>query len=214
MTVHDISIALAPSTPPWPGDTPFGCGWTSRIADGASVNLSAMTSSPHVGTHADAPLHVRDEWPSADAMPLDPFAGLAAVCTVHASERTVESGAIELDALPTLPAGRVQRLLVRTGRSVVEGIFPEGWHVLSPRAIERLLDRGLRLLGVDAPSVDARESTSLPVHHLLFAREAYVLENLDLRGVSDGIYDLVAYPVKIAGLDAAPVRAVLRTISS
>ncbi len=214
MTVRDISIALATSTPPWPGDTPFGCGWTSRIGEGASVNLSAMTSSPHVGTHADAPLHVHDDWPSADAMPLEPFAGRASVCTVHATAGARSVEALELDAFPTLPAGRVERLLVRTGHSVADGAFPDAWPALSEEAIEMLLDRGLRLLGVDAPSVDPRASTALRVHRLLFAREAYVLENLDLRGVSDGIYDLVAYPVKIAGLDAAPVRAVLRSVSS
>ena len=70
MTVRDISVPLSPATPPWPGDTPFSCGWTWSIAAGASVNVSAITTSPHVGTHADAPLHVHDAWPSAAAGPI------------------------------------------------------------------------------------------------------------------------------------------------
>ena len=58
--ILDISVLVRPGTPEWPGDVPFSCGWSSRLADGASVNLSHIAGSPHVGTHADAPLHVRD----------------------------------------------------------------------------------------------------------------------------------------------------------
>ena len=73
-----------------------------------------------------------------------------------------------------------------------------------------LVARGLRLLGVDAPSVDARDSKTLEVHHALFEGGAYVLENLDLRDVEDGEHELIAFPLKLLALDAAPVRAVLR----
>jgi arylformamidase len=76
--------------------------------------------------------------------------------------------------------------------------------------VKTLLGRGLRLLGVDAPSVDPRESKSLPVHHMLFSGNAYILENLDLRRVPPGPYELIALPLKLMALDAAPVRAVLR----
>jgi arylformamidase len=85
--------------------------------------------------------------------------------------------------------------------------------VLSVAAIEALIARGLKLLGVDAPSVDERESKTLPAHRALFAGGAYILENLDLRGAADGMYELLALPVKLAGLDAAPVRAALRPLS-
>jgi arylformamidase len=83
--------------------------------------------------------------------------------------------------------------------------------VLDRSVATRLTERGLRLLGVDAPSVDARHSTQLEVHHALFGGGAYVLENLDLRGVHTGHYELIALPQRLAGLDAAPVRAVLRS---
>jgi len=193
---RDISIALRPGAPEWPGDTPYSCRWTQQLARGDTVNLSAMTTSPHVGTHADAPLHVHAGWPTSDDLPLEVFAGPATVCSFE-----------RVDALPRTP---LERLLLRTGSSTADGAFPAEWPALSVRQVESLLERGLRLLGVDAPSVDTRHSTTLEVHHALFAGGAYNLENLDLRDVPDGAYDLVALPLKILGLDAAPVRAVLR----
>jgi arylformamidase len=203
----DISIALHPSTPEWPGDTPFSCGWSWAMAKGASVNVSSITTSPHVGTHADAPLHVRDGWPGAHELPLDAFHGAATVVDVSEASGTLDLAALERrGALPT-----VERLLLRTGRTIAEGSFPGEWPVLDESCVRALLGRGLRLLGVDAPSVDERESKALPVHHMLFAGNACVLENLDLRRVSAGPYELIAFPVKLMGLDAAPVRAVLRS---
>ena len=198
MTTHDwrdISIALRPGAPEWPGDTPYSCHWTQQVGRGDTVNLSAVATSPHVGTHADAPLHVHDGWPASDSLPLDVFAGPATVCS--------------FDRVDALPRARIERLLLRTGSTTATGTFPAEWPALSVRQVESLLARGLRLLGVDAPSVDPRHSTTLPVHHALFAAGAYNLENLDLREVPDGTYDLIALPLKIEGLDAAPVRAIL-----
>jgi arylformamidase len=204
--IRDISVAVRPGTPEWPGDTPFQCGWTARVADGSSVNLSSVTSSPHVGTHADAPLHVRDGWPDTASLPLTAFLG--ATLVVDVSE--APSGVLALSAADRRLEG-IQRLLLRTGRSIAAGTFPPDWPVLSERTAAELAERGLLLLGVDAPSVDERESKSLPVHHALFARGACVLENLDLSEVPEGRYELVALPQRLVGLDAAPVRAVLLT---
>lgn len=207
--LRDISIAMGSGTPEWPGDTPFSCGWTWRMADGASVNVSAITTSPHVGTHADAPLHVRDGWPASDALPLDAFIGRAVVCSVSADVDWVA-----LEHLRSLPQdGPIERLLLHTGCTIADGAFPAAWPCLAPETVRALVDRGLRLLGVDAPSVDPRESKSLDVHHLLFESGANILENLDLRDVPDGEYELVALPIKVEGVDAAPVRAALRTVA-
>lgn len=206
--LRDISITLAPATPEWPGDTRFSCGWTMRLAEGASVNLSSFTTSPHVGTHADAPLHVRDGAAGAHEMPLAPFTGPARVLSVAGGARRLEAG-----DLAVLGGARVERLLLRTGCSIAGGTFPAAWPVLSVATVRDLLARGLRLLGVDAPSVDERESKTLDVHHAVFDGGAYLLENLDLRDVPDGTYDLLALPVKLSGLDAAPVRAALRPLS-
>lgn len=203
-----MSVAVAPGTPEWPGDTPFSCGWTWAIARGASVNVSAFTTSPHVGTHADAPLHVRDGWPAADALPLAAFVGPARVVDLRGA-----AGPVDLDAL----AGRgwargVERLLLRTGRSIASGAFPAAWPALTADCAAQLAGSGLRLLGVDCPSVDERESKTLAVHHALFGGGAYVLENLDLGAAPPGDYELLAPPMKLVGLDAAPVRALLRRL--
>jgi len=203
--IHDVSVVVQPGTPEWPGDAPFTCGWTCRLAEGASVNLSHIAGSPHVGTHADAPLHVRDGAAGSDALPLDAFLGDAVVIDVS----DAPTGVFALD--PDDPAlSGCTRLLLRTGRCVADGAFPRDWPVLSPQTAAALVRRGLRLLGVDAPSVDERESKSLDVHHALFDGGGWILENLDLRGVKAGRYELVALPQRLAGLDAAPVRALLR----
>jgi arylformamidase len=118
---------------------------------------------------------------------------------------------IELADLPAIASrGRVERVLIRTDCSVAAGRFPDRWPVMSVAAIRALLERGLVLLGVDTPSVDARHSKTLDVHHVLFAGGAFNIESLDLREIEDGEYELVAYPIRLHGLDAAPLRAVLR----
>jgi arylformamidase len=203
--LHDISVAVHAFTPEWPGDAPFTCGWTARIDSGASINLSSVSGSPHVGTHADAPLHVRDGWPASDELPLEVFLGEALVLDVSDSA----PGPITLAADDPRLVG-VRRILLRTGRSIAGGEFPSAWPVVSSATASALVAGGLRLLGVDAPSVDERESKSLAVHHALFGGGAFVLENLDLRAIPEGRYELVALPQRLVGLDAAPVRAILR----
>ena len=209
MTVYDISMLVGESTPEWPGDTPFSCGWTARLSEGQSVNLSAISMSPHVGTHADAPLHVRDGQPASDALPIDVFLGATLVVGVEGPPRDLNAHEI----LPRLPAGTT-RVLLRTGASIVGGSFPADWPALTVQAAHALVATGVVLLGVDAPSVDRRESRTLGVHHALFGGGAWVLENLDLTGVPDGAYELIAPPLRVAGLDAAPVRALLRPLSA
>jgi arylformamidase len=206
--LRDITVVVRPGTPEWPGDAPYSCRWTARIADGASVNLSATAGSPHVGTHADAPLHVADGAPASHALPLAPFLGRAVVVSVDSTPADLALAQIETRA----KRRRIERLLLKTGRCVADGEFPEDWPALTEECALALVGRGLKLFGVDAPSVDRRHSTQLLVHHALFGRGAYVLENLDLRAVSDGEYELIALPMLLEGLDAAPVRAALKPV--
>ena len=170
------------------------------------MNVSSITTSPHVGTHADAPLHVRDGWPGTHELSLDAFFGPAVVVDIsHLSDE------ISIDVLDAVsPESSVERLLLRTNRSIAGSSFPDDWPTLSESCARTLLGRGLKLLGVDCPSVDPRQSKTLPVHQMLFAGNASILENLDLRRIQPGEYDLIAFPLKIMALDAAPVRAVLR----
>jgi arylformamidase len=208
MKLYDVSIVTRVGTPEWPGDTPFRCGWSARIAEGSSVNLASITSSPHVGTHADAPLHVMDGGAAADALPIETFIGPALVLDVSGAARDLGP---ELAA--RVPPGTA-RLLLRTNATIASGRFPDEWPALMPEVAVLLAGRGLRLLGVDAPSVDRRTSKTLPVHHALFDGGGCILENLDLREVSEGRYELLAAPVRWGDVDAAPVRAVLRAIDA
>lgn len=212
--LFDISITVNRDTPEWPGDTAFTSGWSTTIASGSSVNVSAMTSSAHVGTHADAPLHVHDGWPGSHELPLDAFCGRALVVDVSGGtdEITHDMLAARIPGDLAERLGRAPRLLLKTGHSIAAGRFPDEWPALSEECARKLLGHGVRLLGVDCPSVDARDSKSLPVHHMLFSGNACLLENLDLRRVPAGDYELFAFPLKLMGMDAAPVRAVLRDI--
>lgn len=212
MTLVDISIPLAASTPPWPGDVPFSCGWTCRREQGESVNLGVITSSPHVGTHADAPMHVESDWSASESLPVDAFVGECAVIALpdgHAIGTDVDAAMLE-SLLGSVPP---ERVLLRTGYSVAHGAFPDDWPALNLDGAQWLLTRGVRLWGSDAPSADRRESKTLPVHHAMFGGGAYLLENLALDHVAPGRYELLAQPLAVLGADAAPVRALLRTIA-
>lgn len=201
----DISILVRPGTPEWPGDTPYSCGWTWELARGASVNVSSITSSPHVGTHADAPVHVRDGAAGAESLPLSAFIGAAVVADVTGASGSITREMLRAAGIESAPT----RLLLKTGCSIASGRFPEAWPTLTPACAAELAADGLLLLGVDCPSVDDRESKTLTVHHALFDGGAHILENLDLSRVDAGVYDLIAAPLKLDGLDAAPARAVL-----
>ncbi len=205
----DISIPLSATTPPWPGDVPFSCGWTCRIESGESINLGVLTSSPHVGTHADAPLHVDSSWSASESLPASLFVGECVVIALppsHAVETDIDAPLLASLLGHSPPA----RVLLRTGYSVAGGMFPDDWPALTVDGAQWLLSHGVRVWGSDAPSADRRSSKTLPIHHALFGGGAYVIENLALDHVAPGVYELLAQPLAIHGADAAPLRALLR----
>jgi len=150
-------------------------------------------------------MHVRDGWPGSHELPLEAFYGPALVIDV-----TEARGELGLDVIEPLIAGRrFERLILKTGCTIASGVFPQEWPTLSESCSRALLGQGLKLLGVDAPSVDSRDSRSLAVHKMLFSGNAFILENLDLRRTPSGVYEIMAFPIKMMSLDAAPVRAIL-----
>ena len=189
--------------PVWPGDAPCSLVWTDRIAKGRGANASALSCSVHTGTHADGPYHVLEDGARIGDVPLDAFLGPAHV--VDASG-VGEIGAEWLDA--HLPA-RCERLLVRTGAWTRPDAFPAGWTALTEEAARLLVDRGVRLLGTDAPSPDPFDAHDLPVHRVLLSAGIAILENLLLDGIEAGAYELIALPLRLAESDASPIRAVL-----
>jgi len=205
----DATVPHDVRTIPWPGDTPMSCNWSLRRDRGDSVNVSSVTFSPHLGTHADAPLHVKDTARPSDAIPVLPFNGLVHVVDV----RDLREAISLVQLRERLRVEDPLRILLRTGACVAEGKFPQAWPWLHAESARELVMRGLRLLGTDAPSVDARESKSMETHAACFDHGAWILENLDLRDVAPGAYELRALPMRIQGIDAAPVRALLRVVT-
>lgn len=201
--IYDISPLLDPSVAVWPGDAPFERTQSLSIAEGSSVNLSSMSLSLHTGAHADAPSHFEDGTASIEQMDLSIYFGPVRLVTVEA-EKTISAGDLS-EVLKAKP----QRLLVRCNPGFDPQLFPERFVHFSTEAAEAIGRAGVRLVGLDAPSVDFVDSKELPCHHIFHRHGTAILENLLLQGVPDGDYQLIALPLRIAGGDASPVRAVL-----
>lgn len=203
----DISPVLGPATPPFPGDQAYEQRWTARIGPGCPVNLSALTLSPHLGAHADAPLHYADGAPAIGAVPLAPYLGPCRVIHAIGCGALVrpEHIAHALDALPP-------RVLVRTCERAPTA-WSDAFSAYAPETIELLAARGVTLVGIDSQSVDPASSKTLDSHHVLLKHDLRVLENLVLDEVAQGDYELIALPLKLAHACASPVRAILREIA-
>lgn len=207
----DLSRTLRSGGPQWPGDTPTTFSLVARIADGASCNVGRLTLSVHNGTHADAPYHYREDGATIDAVAPERFIGPARVIDARGRatfgpELFMGLAEGELAATP--------RVLFRTDAWRDPAVFPTTWPLLEPGMPAWLGARGVTLVGFDVPSVDALESKDLPRHRALADADIVILESLDLTGAAPGVYELIALPLKLAGADGSPVRAMLRTTGS
>ena len=209
MKLYDITRPLHATTAPWPGDAPFEHRLTWKIADGAAVNVGVLTMGTHLGTHADAPFHYIPDGPTIDALDPALFVGPAVVADVTSAGWSIGLDALA-DAARHFQNGGVPRLLLKTGAWPDSTRFPARLPLLAPDVPAFLGAAGVRLLGLDVPSVDAIESKDLPVHHALARAGVCIMESLDLTAVPAGLYELIALPLRIVGGDASPVRAVLR----
>jgi arylformamidase len=204
-TYLDITRPLHPGTPPWPGDRHVDFKFVARIPDGSSVNIGNLALSVHNGTHADAPFHYNNDGPTIDQLPLDLHIGPAQVLDVRGH------AAISIALLKSLGAGTAPRLLLRTGAWIDPDTFPADWGLMDLDVPAWLASLGVRLIGLDAPSVDELTSKTLPRHHACDDAGVCILENLLLDDAPPGApYELIALPLRIAGADGSPVRAVLR----
>jgi len=204
----DISPTVSPSSPAFPGDVPFSLEWTARIGPGCPVNLSAIRLSPHIGAHADAPLHYHEEGASIDTLDLTPYLGPCRV--IHA----LDGGAlVEVHHLQHAIAHLPPRVLVRTRRQALTQ-WSDQFAAFAPATVDWLAAQGVILIGLDTPSVDPAVSKTLDSHSHLLRHDLRVLENLVLDDVPEGDYELIALPLKLQGACASPVRAVLRTLST
>lgn len=202
--IYDLSPMISPELPVWPGDTPFRSRLTWKMGDGSPVNVSSLTTTSHLGSHADAPFHTEARGATIEALPLTPFVG---PCRVVAVPGTL---VLEPHHLPPVAAHDPPRVLFKT--SLVGGsTFPREFATLSGALARELAARGTLLVGLDSPSVDPLESKTLDAHHALLGSGVVILEGLVLDSVPPGLYELIALPLKMKGLDASPVRAILRS---
>ena len=204
----DISAPVHADSPVFPGDTPYGQQWSATLGPLCPVNVSTLTLSPHVGTHADAPLHYDNAGAAVGALPLHAFIGPCRVIHAMGCGPLVEWRHIAHAVTADLPP----RVLLRTYERAPVDRWDAGLTALAPETLERLADAGVLLVGIDTASVDPASSQELPSHQVLRRRGLRVLENLVLDAVPEGDYELIALPLKLTTADASPVRAVLRPL--
>jgi arylformamidase len=212
MKIWDISRTLSKDLAEWPGDEPFHYRLTTEIPKGQTVNLGAITMSVHNGTHADARFHFDPNGESIEKVPLDVYLGRATVVDLaHSFLQSKEKHLITTEDLrPNAEdIAATSRVLVKTGRWSDSTVFPNQIPVIAADVPAWLQKNGVKLLGLDLPSMDEIDSKSLQNHHALARAGIAIVESLDLGGVPPGIYDFAALPLKIAGGDGAPLRAVL-----
>jgi arylformamidase len=205
MELIDISPPLRVGMGVFPGDAAYQVSQTFSIGPGCPVNVGSIAMSTHCGAHADAPLHYDARGASIDQLELGDFIGPARVIDARGV------GALcQFEEIASALDGAPPRLLFRLMDRLDPMLWPTGFRALAAEAIEQLAARGTRLIGVDVPSVDPETSKELPSHMACNRHDIRIVENLMLADVAPGDYELIALPLKLQGLDAAPVRAVLR----
>ncbi len=204
--IYDISPPIDPALKVWPGDTPPSREVLLDMKRGANLTLSSLHATVHLGAHADAPSHYAADAPSIEARSLDLYLGPCQVIRV-----TVDQGERLAPAL--LPDGvRAERVLFATGTYPDPSAFNEDFAALSPDLVDHLHRLGVRLIGIDTPSVDLFASKDLPAHLACLRHDMAILEGLVLAAVKEGLYELIALPLKLVGYDGSPVRAALRDL--
>lgn len=205
--LHDISQRLRAELPVWSGDSFFDCSVTAAVSQGSSVTLHKISLSTQSGTHAECSRHVRDDAMPLDQLDLTAFVGECELRDVSAARDRVTLSDV-LDRLPS----KLERVLLRTMRTPDWNRWPSGFTAIDPDLIDALAARGCRLIGTDAPSIDPETCKLLRSHHAAHRAGMAILEGLVLDHLKEGRYELIALPLPIAGIEATPVRAVLREI--
>ncbi|MGR3778623.1 arylformamidase [Bacillus paramycoides] len=202
----DISQPLNNDIATWPGDTPFSYEVSWSKEDSGSVNVGKLTMSIHTGTHIDAPFHFDNDGKKVLDLDIDVYVGAVRIIDVSGLE------SIGKKELETINVEGVERLLLRTSSHGKAQEFPDEIPYLRADIAPFLSSKGIRLIGVDVPSVDPLDDKELAAHHQLFKHGIHILENVVLDDVVDGDYELIALPLALTDADGSPVRAVIRPI--
>lgn len=206
--IWDISQRIHADIPAWPGEARLRLTRSAVIGPECPVNVSSITLPLHTGTHGDAPLHYDADGLASDQCALDPYLGPCVVIDASAAGTRVEERDCDWAAIK----GH-ERVLIRTYRSFPHHRWDPHFKAIAPRVVERLGALGVRLIGVDTPSLDPQTCKSMQAHHQVRAANMRILEGLVLENVPCASYELIALPLAIAGADASPVRAILRELA-
>ncbi len=203
-TLIDVTQPVFERMPVWPGDPPV---LVAAVSDGLPL-VSGLSMSCHAGTHVDAPAHFLAGGAGVDVLPLDVLIG--PVWVVHFAGRRPLTATLFAGA--AIPMGTVRLLIRSTNSDRVGEAFDPDFVALAPDAVAWLLAHGIRLVGIDGPSIEAFDAPGDPVHRALLAAGVIIVENLALAGVAAGAYELTCLPLPIVGCDGAPARVVLATM--
>jgi arylformamidase len=208
MRTYDITLTISPDLVVWPDDSPVELSRDSAIAQGDQANVTKLGMSVHTGTHIDAPCHFIDGAESVEEIPIGLLTGRAYVLHVDDEVDLITKDLLENSHIPP----RTKRVLFRTRNShhwnSPHTEFDRNYVAVDPEAAAYLIQRGVKLIGVDYLSVAPFHDTS-PTHITLLEAGIVVVEGLNLGEVSQGRYTLYCLPLKIAGADGAPARAIL-----
>lgn len=201
--IYDISPLLSPKTAVWPGDVKFSQTFSCRMNEGDIIDLSSVQMTVHIGAHCDAPSHYSPSGESIETRELKYYYGDVQVIRV-----SIPKGARiypkDLSTPPIAP-----RILFATGSMPDPNHYNLDFNSLSPELIELLAKQGVILVGIDTPSIDPATSQSLESHQAIAKYNMAIIEGVVLEHVPEGLYTLSAFPLKMEGADASPVRAVL-----
>jgi arylformamidase len=207
MKFYDISLTLSPQCIRWVTSQPMELIERKRMSRGDTNNSSSIQASAHAGTHVDAPFHFVPDGQTIESLPLDLFIGPARVCAVNAGTHITAA-----DVAAAGIAGE-SRVLFKTRNSglLQKGAYDASFAAFSVDGARALVDAGVKLVGLDYLSA-AKADEQVPVHRAFLDRGVILLEGIDLSVVPPGRYELFCPPVKLAGSDGAPCRAVLREL--
>jgi len=209
LRLWDISQPLRVGLPVWPGDTAFSAEARRSHGSGSPVHVSAITLSTHSGAHADAPLHYDPQGEAIEAVALDAYLGPCLLVDARGCGALIEPGFVEATVAPG-----TERVLFRTYDRFPHDRWVEAFTAIHAAAIDCLAARGVRLVGLDSPSLDPQSSKAMDAHQAVRRAGMRVLEGLMLDAPPPGRYELIALPLPLAGRDASPVRAILRELAS
>ncbi len=209
MRTYDVTIPIHQQMPVWPGDPKIQMQRISKIEEGASANVTQISMTVHAGTHIDAPYHfLGGEAATVEQLPLNLLTGRAYVLHLKDEVNLITADILQKSEIPP----RTRRILFRTRNSHLwetsQTEFQTNFVALSPDGAQFLIDRGVKLVGIDYLSI-APYKDGVPTHTLLLEAGVVIVEGLDLSQVTQGRYSLYCLPLKLTGVDGAPARAIL-----